>query len=169
MTDHRATGAPIGDVVDADLALPLHFESEVDLNAPADAVFTLLDDHSRLSAHMTRPSWMMAGSVMMLEFDASNGRAVGAKISLHGRVLSIPLFVEEIVTERNPPLRKVWNTIGRPQLLVIGPTEWVTRSHQEPRLRICACLSTMRTQPDPFHIGSAAYSAVTTPAGARNA
>ena len=104
----------------AELALPFHFESDVDVNAPADAVFALLDDHSRLSAHMTQPSWMMAGSVITLKFDAAFGRAVGAKISLHGRVLGIPLSVEEVVTERNPPLHKVWTTIGRTQLVVIG-------------------------------------------------
>ena len=28
--------------------------------------------------------------------------------------------VEEIVTARQPPLRKVWRTIGVPRLLVIG-------------------------------------------------
>jgi Polyketide cyclase / dehydrase and lipid transport len=116
-----STGKPAGTTMaDVDPLLPFHFESDVELNAPADAVFTLLDDHSRLSAHMTRPSWMMAGSVMTLEFDASNGRAVGAFIRLTGRVLGIPLSVEEVVTERNPPQRKVWNTIGRPQLMVIG-------------------------------------------------
>ena len=58
---------------------------------------------------------------MAIEFDASVGRAVGAIIRLRGRVLGIPLSVEEIVTERKPPLRKVWETTGRPQLLVIGP------------------------------------------------
>ena len=57
---------------------------------------------------------------MTLEFDASNGRALGAKINLQGRVLGIPLSVEEIVTERNSPLRKVWSTTGKPQLVVIG-------------------------------------------------
>ena len=57
---------------------------------------------------------------MTLEFDASKGRAVGAFIRLTGRVLGIPLSVEEVVTERNPPQRKVWNTIGGPQLMVIG-------------------------------------------------
>ena len=119
---NRATsaGIPASTIADDFPALPLHFESDVYVNAPAEDVFALLDDHGRLSAHMTRPSWMMAGSVMTLEFDASKGRAVGAKISLYGRVLGIPLFVEEIVTERNPPLRKVWNTIGKPQLMVIG-------------------------------------------------
>jgi hypothetical protein len=57
---------------------------------------------------------------MTIELDASEGRAVGAIIGLRGRVLGIPLSVEEIVTERRPPLRKVWVTTGRPQLLVIG-------------------------------------------------
>ena len=101
-------------------ALPFHFESNIDVNAAASDIFSLLDDHSRLSAHMTKPSWMMAGSVMTLEFDASEGRSVGAFISLTGRVLGIPLSVEEVVKERNPPQRKVWNTIGSPHLLVIG-------------------------------------------------
>ena len=57
---------------------------------------------------------------MAIELDDSEGRAVGAKIRLSGRVLGIQLSVEEIVTERNPPLRKVWETTGTPNLLVIG-------------------------------------------------
>ena len=57
---------------------------------------------------------------MAIEFDASEGRAVGAKIRLRGRVVGIPLFVEESITERKPPLRKVWETTGAPKLLVIS-------------------------------------------------
>jgi hypothetical protein len=98
-----------------------HFETTLEVSATADAVFSYLDDHGRLSAHMSRSSWMMAGSRMAIEFDASVGRALGAIIRLRGRVLGIPLSVEEVVTERNPPQRKVWETTGRPQLLVIGP------------------------------------------------
>ena len=100
--------------------LPYHFESTVEVSAAADAVFSHLDDHSRLSAHMSNSSWMMAGSRMAIELDASAGRAVGAIIRLRGRVLGIPLSVEEIVTERNPPLRKVWETTGAPKLLIIS-------------------------------------------------
>ena len=121
MTDPSASGVALGKAIAADLVLPFHFESNVYVNAAAADIFTLLDDHSRLSAHMTKPSWMMAGSVMTLEFDAAKGHAVGAIIRLTGQVLGIPLSVEEVVTERNPPQRKVWNTIGRPQLMVIGP------------------------------------------------
>ena len=100
--------------------LPYHFESYVDVSASADAVFSHLDDPIRLSAHMSNSSWMMAGSRMAIELDASEGRAVGAIIRLRGQVLGIPLCVDEIVTERNPPLRKAWETTGTPNLLVIG-------------------------------------------------
>lgn len=100
--------------------LPLHSETSVVLNAPADAVFSHLDDHKHLSAHMSQSSWMMAGSRMAMELDGSKGRTVGARIRLSGRALGIPLSVEEMVTEWNPPLRKVWETTGTPRLLVIG-------------------------------------------------
>lgn len=120
MTDRSANDLPLDKAGAANQVLPFHFESNIDVDAAAGDIFTLLDDHSRLSAHMTKPSRMMAGSVMTLEFDVSKGRAVGAFIRLTGRVLGIPLSVEEVVTERNPPLRKVWNTIGSPQLVVIG-------------------------------------------------
>ena len=76
---------------------------------------------------------------MTLEFDAAKGRAVGALIRLTGRVLGIPLSVEEVVTERNPPQRKVWNTIGRPQLMVIGPYRMgfeITPTSTSSRLRV---------------------------------
>ena len=87
------------------IALPFHFEYSVVVNAPAEAVFSRLDDPRLLSAHMSRSSWMMAGSQMALELDASQGRAVGASIRMRGRVLGIALSLEEIVTERNPPRR----------------------------------------------------------------
>ncbi len=100
--------------------LPYHFEAIAEVGAAADAVFAHWDDHSRLSTHMSESSGMMAGSRMAVELDATQGRSVGAIIRMRGRVLGIPLFVEEIVTDRNPPLRKVWETTGRPELLVIG-------------------------------------------------
>ena len=58
---------------------------------------------------------------MNIELDEARGQTVGSHIRLKGRVLGIPLHVEEIVTSREPPHRKVWETIGAPRLLVIGP------------------------------------------------
>ncbi len=98
-----------------------HFETQLDVDAPPAQVFALLDDHRRLAAHMTKASWMMAGSHMRIDMDEKEGHAAGSKIALNGTVLGLPLMVEEVVTEYGPPYSKAWQTIGMPRLLVIGP------------------------------------------------
>ena len=100
---------------------PLHHRSEVDVDADARSLFARLDDHQRLAGHMEKPSLMMAGATMRVETDALQGQEVGSLISVTGRVLGVNLAVEEIVTERVPPLHKTWETRGEPRLLVIGP------------------------------------------------
>jgi hypothetical protein len=110
----------LGPTSSVERVMTRHCQSTVDVEAPPDAVFSYLDDHSRLSAHMSKRSWMMAGSSMALELDAAGGREVGSRIRLSGRVLGMMLWVDEIVTERNPPQRKVWETTAEPQLLIIG-------------------------------------------------
>ena len=57
---------------------------------------------------------------MSVEFDEGRGQKVGSKIRLAGRVFGVELSVEEIVTQREPPIHKVWETTGVPHLLVIG-------------------------------------------------
>ena len=82
---------------------------------------------------------MMAGSSMVIEPDARHGRAVGSVIRLRGRVLGIPLSVEEVVTERTPPLRKVWKTTDKPRLLIIGRYSMgfeITPTGRTSRLRV---------------------------------
>lgn len=101
-------------------AYPLHHRSEVDVAADAATLFAHLDDHRRLAAHMEKPSPMMLGATMRVETDAREGRAVGSHIRVVGHVLGANLSVEETVIEREPPLRKTWETIGEPQLLVVG-------------------------------------------------
>jgi hypothetical protein len=88
--------------------------------ARPEAVFAHLDDHSQLSSHMSQPSWRMGGGRMEIVLDADRGRKAGSRIRLAGRVFGIELSVEEVVTERDPPRRKVWETTGSPRLLVIG-------------------------------------------------
>lgn len=100
--------------------MPHHYENDVEINAPAEAVFAHLDDQRRLSAHMSQSSWAMIGSRMDFEFDAAEGRAVGSKIGLRGRVLGVPFSVDEVVTVHSPPTLKIWETIGTPNLFVIG-------------------------------------------------
>jgi hypothetical protein len=100
--------------------LSRHYETSAVVPASAARVFDHLDDHTRLSAHMTRPSWKMGGASMQIELDERAGRAVGSKIRLAGRVWGVQLSVEEVVTDRIPPIRKTWETVGNPALLVVG-------------------------------------------------
>ena len=99
---------------------PLHQHSEVDVAADAHALFAHLDDHRRLARHMETPSLMMAGATMRVVTDELKGQAVGSVIRVNGHVLGVDLAVEEVVTDRVPPLRKTWETRGEPRLLVIG-------------------------------------------------
>jgi hypothetical protein len=95
-------------------------DSVAEVAATAEALFDCLDDQARLGAHMEKPSAMMLGGRMTYQFDEAQGRAAGAVIRMRGNILWLKLSVEEVVVERTRPLRKTWETRGRPALLVIG-------------------------------------------------
>lgn len=61
---------------------------------------------------------MMGGS-METSLDAGRGQAIGSHVRMKGRMMGIELFLEEVITEREPPHHKAWETIGKPHLLVI--------------------------------------------------
>jgi hypothetical protein len=98
-------------------------ESSGTVAAPPDVVFDHLDDHARMSEHMSRRSWKTGWGRMTIDFDAGKGREVGSHIRLAGRAFGLWLELEEVVNERRPPHRKVWQTVGNPRLLVIGSYE----------------------------------------------
>jgi polyketide cyclase/dehydrase/lipid transport protein len=99
---------------------PYHDESAAVVHAPAERVFAHLDDPRSLSAHMGESSMMMMGSRMSIDVDASGGQVVGSKIHMYGRVMGIPISLEEVICEREPPFKKRWETIGTPKLIVVG-------------------------------------------------
>lgn len=103
------------------MPLDRHYEYSIFVPAPPEAVFAYVDDQSRLSSHMSSSSWMMGGGQMSIATDSGRGQRVGSRIRLSGKVLGIALSLEEVVTERDPPHRKLWETIGAPNLLVMGP------------------------------------------------
>ena len=104
----------------SDRSFPLHEESSALVPAPIDAVFAYLDDPVALSAHMGKSSMMMMGSKMSTELDAGGGRVIDSKIRMRGSVMGIPVSLEEVITERQAPHRKLWETIGNPRLLVLA-------------------------------------------------
>jgi len=99
---------------------PHHFETMADVPAAPGELFGAVDDPASLAGHMMGSSMMMAGSRMRLGTDEGGGRTVGSKIRMAGSILGLRLALEEVVIERAPPFRKVWETVGEPHLLVIG-------------------------------------------------
>ena len=119
-TRHMMSAPQVGAPPASQSMLPHHYETSGFVAAIAEQVFAHLDDHTRLSSHMSKSSWKMGGGRMALQFDEQQGRRVGSRIRLAGRVFGLALSVEEIVMERQSPYRKVWETIGAPRLLVIA-------------------------------------------------
>ncbi len=103
--------------------LQRHHEGVAQIGVAPVTLFDHLDDQERFAEHMRRPSAMMGGGRMTYQFDAGRGRSVGSHIRMGGAAFGIALFVDEIVTLREPPLRKIWRTTGAPRLLVIGQYE----------------------------------------------
>lgn len=100
--------------------LPFHYESSAIVPIAAEQLFKLVDDHASLSIHMGESSWRMGWSRMEIALDENRGKSIGSHIRLDGKVFGIPLALDEVVTERNPPQCKSWETTGSPRLLVIG-------------------------------------------------
>jgi len=66
-----------------------YFESAAFVPASTAAVFAYVDDHQRLSSHMSQSSWMMGGGRMDLQLDAGRGRRLGSRIQLSGRAFGL--------------------------------------------------------------------------------
>ena len=98
-----------------------HYEDRTTIAASPERIFAFLDDPQRLAGHMSKPSWKMGGGQMTVDVDAGGGRVVGSHIRMRGSAFGIPLALDEIVTRREPPRVKEWETVGQPSLLVIGP------------------------------------------------
>jgi uncharacterized membrane protein len=98
-----------------------HEEYSAWIDAPAERVFAALDDQTRFASHMSKRSWKMGWGKMETMLDGQHGQAIGSHIVLRGVVLGIHLHLDEVVTLREPPHRKQWETVGSPRLLVIGP------------------------------------------------
>ncbi|MFA5933191.1 MAG: SRPBCC family protein [Microgenomates group bacterium] len=97
-----------------------HYEESVIIPASPEEVFNFVDDHTKLSSHMNESSWMMGGGKMNTSIDEKGGKEVGSHIQMSGKVLGIDLYLDEVVTCREPPRLKIWETVGAPKLLVVG-------------------------------------------------
>lgn len=97
-----------------------HLEKITEVNGSVPIVFDFIDDHIKFSSHMSKSSWMMGGGKMTTEVDEGKGQKIGSHIKMGGNVLGMKMFLDEVVTERTPPTRKIWKTVGNPNLVIIG-------------------------------------------------
>lgn len=95
-------------------------ETRGSVDAPLATLFEFLDDQANLSAHMGKSSGMMLGSTMDIHMAPDHTRRVGSAFGFTGHVLGVRLKVDEVVTSREPPTRKAWETTAEPTLWVIG-------------------------------------------------
>lgn len=102
---------------------PYTFETAVKIATLPAEIFSFLDEHRNLASHMNKRSWMMAGGSMSVKTDALQGKVVGSHLYMEGSILGIALGLDEVVTERTPPWKKAWETVGSPRLLIIGAYE----------------------------------------------
>ena len=107
-----------------------HEESSGFVAEKPDRVFAILDDHNRLAAHMSKPSWRMGWATMQIILEPGK-RGAGSHIALRGRVFGFRLSVDEVVTRYEPPSLKEWQTTEPPHLLVIGHYRMAFRTSPE--------------------------------------
>ena len=70
---------------------------------------------------------MMGGGNMIVEFDVGEGKRVGSHIRMGGKAFGMSMDLDEVVTQRETPTLKIWETVGEPRLLIIGGYEMGVR------------------------------------------
>lgn len=100
------------------------YEESAVIDANAEDVFAVVDNHAALSSHMSEPSLMMGGGRVKTTVDEGHGQKVGSHIRMSGKAFGISLILDEVITEYEPPYRKVWETVGDVKLVVIGHYRW---------------------------------------------
>ena len=96
-----------------------HYEDSKLIAVDQKTLFEYIDDHKSFLSHMRKPSGMMGGGSMRVDIDEGKGQKVGSHIRMHGKILGINLFLDEVVVQHDPPFRKAWETVGDINLLVI--------------------------------------------------
>lgn len=98
------------------------------IDAPADRVFTYVDDIRNLARHMSEGASMpMMGSKLFLDIVTEAKTGMGAVYRYSGRIMGLAIEFSETVTRYVPGREKVWHTIGEPRLFIIDTYEMAVR------------------------------------------
>lgn len=87
-------------------------------NAPAEKVFSYLDDLSVTGMHMTKSSGMMMGSKLHLEYLTLNHSGLGSKYRWTGTMMGMKMDFTVEVTKWVEGVEKVWETTGEAKMII---------------------------------------------------
>lgn len=87
-------------------------------NAPADKVFSYLDDLGVTGMHMTKSSTMMMGSKLDLEFLTKYHTGIGSKYRWTGLMMGMKMDFTVEVTKWVEGVEKIWETIGDAKMII---------------------------------------------------
>jgi hypothetical protein len=95
------------------------YENSVIIFDDKRKVFEYLDDPMKLSGHMNKDSFMMAGSKMVTKIDSGQGREVGSFIEMSGKMMGFNIYLKEEIIERKLNDKKTWKTVGAQKLIIL--------------------------------------------------
>lgn len=87
-------------------------------NAPAEKVFSSLDDLGVTGMHMTSSSAMMMGSKLQMEYLTAQHRGLGTKYRWRGSMIGIKMDFTVEVNKWIEGVEKVWETIGEARMII---------------------------------------------------
>lgn len=87
-------------------------------DAPADIVFSYLDDLGVTGMHMTESSAMMMGSKLHIEFLTKYHTGIGSKYRWTGTMMWMNMDFTVEVTKWIEGVEKVWETIGESKMII---------------------------------------------------
>jgi predicted ATPase len=87
-------------------------------DAPADIVFSYLDDLSVTGMHMTESSAMMMGSKLHLDFLTKHHTGLGCKYQWKGTMMGMKMDFTVEVTKWVEGVEKIWETVGEAKMII---------------------------------------------------
>lgn len=87
-------------------------------NAPAEKVFSYLDDLGITGMHMTKSSAMMMGSKLKLEYLTPNHTGLDSKYRWTGIMMGMKMNFTVVVTKWIEGVEKTWETIGEAKMII---------------------------------------------------
>ena len=90
------------------------------IHSTAEKVFACMDDIADTGMHMTKSSIPMMGSKLELKQLSENATGLNSKFRWFGKMMGFTMDFTVVVTKWIKDKEKVWETIGKPKMIILG-------------------------------------------------